>query len=66
MRAKISENLISFVTVRRGEWILKVSVFKNKQILIVAEHCFDMNVIIKYFSDQNAAADFIEDLVIGK
>jgi hypothetical protein len=65
MKAKISPNLISFVTVRRGEWILKVSVFKNKQIMIVAQHCYDMeNLVIQYFTDQNAAADFIEQLVI--
>jgi hypothetical protein len=66
MRAKISENLISFVTVRRGEWILKVSVYKNKQIMIVAQHYFDMeNSIIRFFTNQNTAADFIEELVIG-
>jgi len=65
MKAKLSPNLISFVTVRRGEWILKVSVFKNRQIMIVAQHCFDMEkLVVKYFTNQNTAADFIEQLVI--
>ena len=65
MKAKLSPNLISFVTVRRGEWILKVSVFKSKQIMVVAQHCFDMEtVIVRFFIDQNMAADFIEQLVI--
>jgi len=65
MKAKISQNLISFVTVRRGEWILKVSVFKNRQIMIIANHCYEMErLIVQYFLDQNAAADFIEQLVI--
>jgi predicted RNA-binding protein with PIN domain len=65
MKAKLSPNLISFVTVRRGEWILKVSVFKSRQIMVVAQHCFDMeNVIVKFFTNQNTAADFIEQLVI--
>ena len=65
MKARLSPNLISFVTVRRGDWILKVSVFKNKQILVVAQHCFDMEKThINFFQDQNAAADFIEQLVI--
>jgi hypothetical protein len=64
MKAKISLNMISFVTVRRGEWILKVSVFKNRQIMVIAQHCFDMELlIIRYFTDQNHAADFIEQLV---
>ena len=57
--------MISFVTVRRGEWILKISVYKNKQILVVAHNCYDMaNLIIRFFTDQNTAADFIEQLVI--
>jgi hypothetical protein len=65
MKAKISPNLISFVTVRRGEWILKVSVYKNKQIMVIAHHCYDFGqMVIRYFTDQNAAADFIELLVI--
>ena len=64
MKAKISENMISFVTVRRGDWILKVSVYKNKQIMVLAHHCYDVNLIIRYFTDQNKAADFIEQLVI--
>ena len=65
MKAKLSPNLISFVTVRRGEWILKVSVFRNKQIMVVAQHCFDMEtVLVRFFIDQNMAADFIEQLVI--
>jgi hypothetical protein len=65
MKAKISPNLISFVTVRRGEWILKVSVYKNKQIMVIAQHCYELEtLIIRCFNDQNAAADFIELLVI--
>jgi hypothetical protein len=65
MKAKLSPNLISFVTVRRGEWILKVSVYKNKQIMVIAHHCYELeNLIIRSFNNQNAAADFIELLVI--
>jgi len=65
MKAKISPNLISFVTVRRGEWILKVSVFKARTIMVVAHHCYDLETLmIRYFTDQHEAADFIENLVI--
>lgn len=64
MKAKITENLISFVLVRRGEWLLKVSVFKNKTIMIVAQHCYEMeNTVIRFFTNQHHAADFIETLV---
>jgi presenilin-like A22 family membrane protease len=67
MRAKLSPNLISFVLVRRGEWLLKVSVYKNKYIMVLAQHVFDMeHTIIRFFLDQNQAADFIEQLVEGE
>lgn len=57
--------MISFVTVRRGEWILKISVYKNKQVMVIAQHCYALEVVImKCFTDQNLAADFIEQLVI--
>jgi hypothetical protein len=65
MKAKLSPNLISFVTVRRGEWILKVSVYKNRQIMVIAQNCYDFEqMVIRWFSDSNSAADFIELLVI--
>jgi hypothetical protein len=66
MKAKLSPNLISFITVRRRSWILKVSVYKSKQIMVVAQHCYDFDkTIIKWFLDQNNAAEFIEELVLS-
>jgi hypothetical protein len=65
MKAKLSPNMISFVTVRRGDWILKISVYKNKQVMVVAQHCYDYErTLITFFTNQNNAADFIEQLVI--
>lgn len=67
MKAKISPNLISFVTIRRGEWILKISVFKAKNVLVVAQHYFDIDKFeLRHFSDQNEAAEFIEFLAKGE
>lgn len=61
MKAKITPNLISFVLVRRGNWVFKVSVFKNKVILIIAQHCFEMERFdLRYFDNQNEAADYLE------
>jgi hypothetical protein len=65
MKARLSSNMISFVTVRRGDWILKISVYKNKQVMVVAQHYYDYErTSIAFFTDQNIAADFIEQLVI--
>jgi hypothetical protein len=44
---------------------LKISVYKNKQVMVVAQHCYDYErTIVHFFTDQNYAADFIEQLVI--
>ena len=63
MRAKVSPNLISFVCIRRGNWIMKISVYKTTDILVVAQHYYDtLKFSIKHFSDQNEAANYIEKL----
>jgi len=64
MKAKLTPNLISIFLVRRGNWMLKVSVYKNKQILVFMQHVYDMDkIIMQYFHDQNEAANFIEQLI---
>jgi hypothetical protein len=63
MKAKVSHNLISFVTVRRGNWIMKISIFKNRYVLLVAQNYFNAGkFFVKQFTDHNAAADFIETI----
>jgi hypothetical protein len=63
MKAKLSPNLISFVLIRRGDWVMKISVYKTKEVLVVAQHYFDtLKFIIRHFNDQNEAADYIEKL----
>lgn len=57
--------MVSFITVRRADWILKISVYKNKQIMVIAQHCYDFEkTVVTFFTDQNDAADFIEKLII--
>jgi hypothetical protein len=63
MKAKLTPNLISFFLVRRGSWLLKVSVFKHKQIMVVAQHVFEQDrIIIQVFPNEDGAANFIEFL----
>ena len=48
MKAKLSPNLISFVTIRRGDWLMKISVYKTKQVLLVAQNYFaNEQIVIK-------------------
>ena len=64
MKAKISPNLISFFLVRRGNWTLKVSVYKNRQILVIMQHVYDMDTIVmQFFQNQDEAANFIEHMI---
>lgn len=60
---KISPNLLSYHAVRRGEWILKVSVFKSKFVMVVAYNEYDMELRIEQFNHPEKAADFIEKLI---
>lgn len=63
MKAKISPNLISFVPVRRGDWVIKVSVFKNKTVLVVARHFFDIDkVMVRMFAHHEEATVYLDYL----
>jgi hypothetical protein len=63
MKPKSHQNLVSFVPVRRNNWVIKVSVFKNKNVLVVSRHYFDLDKVeVYFFPDQDLAADYIEQL----
>lgn len=65
MKAKVSPNLLSFVTVRRGDWIMKISVYKTKHVLLIAQNYYATEqIIIKHFKNHDEAANFIETLII--
>jgi len=64
IKARISPNLLSFITIRRGNWVMKISVFKSKWVMIVAQHYFEKDQFhIRQFASQTEAADFIDFLV---
>ena len=63
MKAKVTKDMISFVPVRRGEWTFKISVWRTKQVLVIAQHNYELNQIyVEMFQSQEMAADFIERL----
>jgi hypothetical protein len=65
MKSKISPNLLSFITVRRGDWLLKISVYKTKHVLLIAQNYYATEqIIIKHFKHHDEAADFIDKLII--
>jgi hypothetical protein len=64
MKAKIYKDLLSYQLVRRASWLLKVSVFSDKYVMILAQHVFDADkIVIRQFSDFREASDWVEWLV---
>lgn len=63
LRTKISKDLVSFPTVRRGNWHVKVSSYKNEQVLVVASHIISGEFIMQAFNNNNAAAEFISCII---
>ena len=57
------KDLTSYVTVRRNNWTLKLSVYKETSILVTYQHVYGDAFGMKYFGDYNKAADFIDELV---
>lgn len=63
MKAKMYHNLVSFQLVRRMNWLLKISTYKDRYVGVVAQHIYDGQVVIRHFNDFNKASDFIEWLI---
>lgn len=64
MKAKVSKDMISFQLVRRKDWLLKISVYRDKYVLLVAQHCYyQEQAFIRYFADFNEASSFIDFLI---
>jgi hypothetical protein len=57
--------MASFIAVKRGNWIFKVSVYKKQQIMVIAHHCYDRDTcLIKYFTKESEAANFIDYITL--
>jgi hypothetical protein len=64
MKSRIYKHLVSYQLVRRGTWLLKVSVFNDKFVMVVAQHYYDADkMIVHQFTDFNRAAEWIDWLV---
>lgn len=62
---RVSKNLVTLPAVRRGDYLIKVSVF-NGQILLVATHAIELDKIhVRSFWDSAEAYKFI-DMIIEK
>ena len=63
MKTQIAKNLISFPLVLRGNWRVKVSIYKDKQIMVFAQHTLDEVIAIRVFGSEEEAVNFIKYIV---
>ena len=63
MNVKVNKNLVTLQAVRRGDWVIKVSIMAG-QILLIASHLVYLErVEIRTFYNPNNVFDFIENLI---
>ena len=59
------KNLVSHLPIRRGNWILQVSVFKTANVLVIYNHYYEKEKFgIVHFDNCDNASDFIEKLIL--
>lgn len=58
-------NILSYIPVRRNNWILQVSLFKRTQVLVVYKHVYDIDRCgIKHYDNLDKAVEFIENIIL--
>jgi hypothetical protein len=63
IKLSVYKQLVSLNLVRRGNWLIKLSVY-NGQILLIASHLLQLDRIqIKTFWQPEGAFDYIEKLL---
>lgn len=64
IKAKVTPNLLSFITVRRGNWVMKISVYKQMFVMLVAQHYYEQDqFFVRFFTHHEEAAKFIDALI---
>lgn len=64
-RQQIKDSLKSFNSVIRNEWIIKFSIHNETNILLIFHSIETAQTIVRYFTDEGVAVDFINELVGG-
>ncbi len=60
---KVFDKLVTMNTVRRGNWLIKISIF-NGQILLIASHLLDLEKVeVKTFWKSQDVYNYIEFLI---
>jgi len=63
MKANIFKRMVTFQLIRRGNWLMKISVLNDKNVMVVAKHYFNSDVVIRYFANFEVASNWVEWLI---
>ena len=62
-KASVFPNMVTYVPIRRKDWVLKISRWKNNSIIVVGYHLYTFATIVRQFNDADLAASFLDFLI---
>jgi hypothetical protein len=62
-KASVFPNMVTYVPIRRKDWVLKISIWKNNSIIVVGYHLYTFATIVRQFNDADLAASFLDFLI---
>jgi hypothetical protein len=62
-KASVFPNMVTYVPIRRKDWVLKISIFKDSSIIIVGHNVYNFSTVLRHFVDADEAASYIDFLV---
>ena len=55
--------MVTYVPIRRKDWVLKISIWKDQSILLVGYNVYTFANVVKQFNNADLAASFIDFMV---
>lgn len=62
-KASMFPNMVTYIPVRRKDWVTKVSIMNSSSILIVGYNVRTTESVIKHFVDIETATSYLDFLV---
>jgi hypothetical protein len=62
-KASVFPNMVTYVPIRRKDWVIKISIWKDKSILLIAYNVYTFASVTKQFDNADLAASFIDFMV---
>lgn len=62
-KASVFPNMVTYVPIRRRDWVLKISIYKDDSILIVGYNVYTFAAIVRQFDNADLAASFVDFLI---